>query len=216
MASVRRSTLVALGVSLVGALALAWLASALLGRRLQAIAGAARRVAAGDLSQRVRDYEGDELGTVARVLDDTVRELASRATELAQDRARTDAILAGMVEGVMAVNSQGRVQIVNAAAREMLALDETGVDGHYLEAVRHPGVAALLTSALRGDSRRRTWSSPPARAPHRRPRRAGRRDLGAARSVAPSSFCTTSPTSAGPTRCGGISSPTSRTSCGRR
>jgi two-component system, OmpR family, phosphate regulon sensor histidine kinase PhoR len=151
VASVRHMTLVALGVSLVGALALAWLASALLTRRLQAIAGAARRVASGDLSQRVRDYERDELGMVARVLDGTVRDLASRAAELAQDRARTDAILSGMVEGVMAVNRQGRVQIVNRAAREMLALDEADVGGHYLEAVRHPGVAALLTAALGGE-----------------------------------------------------------------
>ncbi len=151
VASVRRITLVALGVSLVGALALAWLASTLLVRRLQAIAAAARRVASGDLAQRVRDYERDELGTVARVLDDTVLELAGRAAELAQDRARTDAILSGMVEGVMAVNSQGRVQIVNDAAREMLGLDVAGVGGHYLEAVRHPGVAALLTSALHGE-----------------------------------------------------------------
>jgi two-component system phosphate regulon sensor histidine kinase PhoR len=151
VASVRRITLAALGVSLAGALALAWIASTLLVRRLQAIAAAARRVASGDLSQRVRDYERDELGTVARVLDDTVRDLAERLTQLAQDRARTDAILSGMIEGVMAVNSQGRVQIVNRAAREMLALDETGIGRHYLEAVRHPGVTALLTAALEGE-----------------------------------------------------------------
>ena len=150
VASVRHMTLVALGVALVGALALAWIASVLLGRRLQAIASAARRFASGDLSQRVRDYERDELGTVARVLDDTVRELASRVDELRQDRARTDAILTGMVEGVMVVNSQGRVQLVNRAARAMLALDDATVGGHYLESVRHPGIAALLTDTLEG------------------------------------------------------------------
>jgi two-component system, OmpR family, phosphate regulon sensor histidine kinase PhoR len=166
VASVRHITLVALGVSLMGALLLAWLASTLLGRRLQAIAAAARRVASGDLSQRVRDYERDELGTVAGVLDDTVRELASRAAELAQDRARTDAILAGMIEGVMAVNSQGRVQIVNGAAREMLALGDASVGGHYLEAVRNPGVAALLTAALRGEAPPHLELTP-ARAPGR-------------------------------------------------
>ena len=166
VASVRRMTLVALGVSLVAALGLAGLASTLLGRRLRAIAAAARRVASGDLSQRVRDYERDELGTVAGVLDDTVRELASRASELAQDRARTDAILAGMVEGVMAVNREGRVQIVNGAAREMLALDDASVGGHYLEAIRNPGVAALLTAALRGEAPTHLELSP-ARAPGR-------------------------------------------------
>ena len=167
VASVRHMTLVALGVALVGALALSWIASVLLGRRLQAIASAARRFASGDLSQRVRDYERDELGTVARVLDDTVRELASRVDELRQDRARTDAILTGMVEGVMVVNSQGRVQLVNRAARAMLALDDATVGGHYLESVRHPGIAALLTDTLEGRQPPHLELSP-ARTPGRR------------------------------------------------
>jgi two-component system phosphate regulon sensor histidine kinase PhoR len=150
VSSVRRMTLVALGVALIGAFALAWVASALLGRRLRAVADAAQRYSSGDLSRRLRDYEPDEVGTVARVLDDTVHELARRAAELAEDRARIDAILSGMVEGVIVVNATGRVQLVNRAARGMLALDASGVGGHYLETVRHPGVAALITEALAG------------------------------------------------------------------
>jgi two-component system phosphate regulon sensor histidine kinase PhoR len=160
VASVRQMTLVALGVALIGALALAWLASVLLGRRLRTVADAAERYASGDLSRRLRDYEPDELGTVARVLDDTVHELARRAVELAEDRARMDAILSGMVEGVIVVNGQGRVQLVNRAARDMLALESAGVGGHYLEAVRHPGVAALITEALGGGQPPRLELSP--------------------------------------------------------
>jgi two-component system, OmpR family, phosphate regulon sensor histidine kinase PhoR len=167
VASVRNMTLVALGVALVGAAGLAWMASFVLGRRLQSIAGAARRVASGDLSQRVRDYDRDELGTVARVLDDTVRELAGRVAELAQDRARSEAILAGMVEGVMVVNSQGRVQLVNRAARAMLGLDDSAIGGHYLESVRHPATAGLLTAALAG-SQPDGLEFAPSKAPGRR------------------------------------------------
>ncbi len=66
----------------------------------------------------------------------------------------------------MAVNTEGRVQIVNGAAREMLALDDASVGGHYLEAVRHPGVAALLTAALRGEAPSHLELSP-ARTPGR-------------------------------------------------
>ena len=150
VAAVRSTTLVALAAAMAGALSLAWLASTLLGRRLRLMADAARQYSSGDLSRRLRDYEPDELGTVARVLDDTVHELARRAVELAEDRARMDAILSGMVEGVIVVNDRGHVQLVNRAAREMLGLEGEGVGGHYLEAVRHPGVAALLTEALAG------------------------------------------------------------------
>ncbi len=167
VASVLHVTLVALGAALISALAMAWLASVILGRRLRAIAGAAKSYGSGDLSRRLRDYEPDELGTVARVLDDTVHELARRASELAEDRARIDAILSGMVEGVMVVNGQGRVQLVNRAARDMLALDNGGVGGHYLEAVRHPGVAALITEALSGNQSSHLELSPP-KSPGRR------------------------------------------------
>jgi two-component system phosphate regulon sensor histidine kinase PhoR len=167
VADVRRLALIALGAAVALAAAAAAFSSTMMSRRLQAMAAAARRFAAGDLSHPVRDYERDEIGTVARVLDDTVRALAGRVAELARDRARTDAILTGMVEGVMVVNRQGRVQLVNPAARAMLGLDDAAVGGHYLESVRHPGVASLLAAALEGKEPEGLELSP-VRTPERR------------------------------------------------
>jgi two-component system phosphate regulon sensor histidine kinase PhoR len=148
--AVRRATLLALAVALVCALALAWLLSNLLGRRVNAIAASARAYAAGDLSHPARDYENDELGTVARVLDDTVRQLAGRMADLDEDRARLEAILAGMLEGVLVLDAQGCVQMANRAARTMLNLDESTTGHSYLESVRHPGIVAALGQALAG------------------------------------------------------------------
>lgn len=164
VAALRHVTLLALVVALLGAGALALLSSLLLAKRLNALAAAARRYAAGDLSRPVRDYEDDEVGTVARALDEIVRQLARRVAELAADRARVDAILSGMVEGVVVVNADGRVRLVNGAAQSMLGLTEAAVGGHYLEAVRHPGVAALLTAALAGE-RPEGLEIPPSRNP---------------------------------------------------
>ena len=150
LAHVRRIALVAFGVGLLAALALSWTASVMLSRRVQAIARVAERYAAGDLSRPGRDYGTDEIGTVARVLDDSVREIGRRAADLESDRARMQAILAGMVEGVLVVNDQGRIQLVNEAARRMLRIQDAWEGRHYLELVRHPDIAAQLGSALRG------------------------------------------------------------------
>jgi len=147
---VRHATLLALAVALVSAFALAWLSSHLLGRRVNAIAATARAYAAGDVSHPARDYENDELGTVARVLDDSVRQLSGRMSELAEDRARLEAILTGMLEGVLVVDADGRLQLANRAARVMLGLDEEAVGRSYLESVRHPGIVEILGQALRG------------------------------------------------------------------
>jgi two-component system phosphate regulon sensor histidine kinase PhoR len=150
--AVRRSLLLALTVALGSALGLAWLSSVLLARRVDAIAAVARRYAAGDFSAPAHDQGGDELGTVARVLDDTARELGRRMTELAQDRARVEAILAGMLEGVIVVNAEGRVILANEAARRMAQPDGLLPGRHYVEVVRHPDIGAMLGRALNGQT----------------------------------------------------------------
>ena len=150
LAAVRRMALVALGAGLLAALALAWAVSAILSRRVRAIAAVAERYATGDLSLPARDYGADEIGTVARVLDDSVREIGRRAADLESDRARMEAILGGMIEGVLVVNEQGRVQLVNTAARRMLRLQGSPEGRHYLEIVRQPDIAERLGATLRG------------------------------------------------------------------
>ena len=150
LAEVRRSAAIAFGAGLLAALALAWGSSVMLSRRVAAIAAVAQRYAAGDWSRPARDYGNDEVGTVARALDGSAREIARRASELASDRARMEAILSGMIEGVIVVNEHGRVQLVNDAARRILRLQGPVENRHYVEIVRQPDIASQLGAALRG------------------------------------------------------------------
>jgi two-component system phosphate regulon sensor histidine kinase PhoR len=148
MAAVWNVSLAGLLVGGVAALGAAWMISATLSRRMRGIADAAERYAAGDFSRPTRVQGDDEIGVVARVLDDTVRELGLRAA----DRALVEAILRGMVEGVLVVNEYGRLQLVNAAARRMLKIVDAPEGQHYLEIVRHPVIASQLGYALNGET----------------------------------------------------------------
>jgi two-component system phosphate regulon sensor histidine kinase PhoR len=150
LAAIRRSALIAMAIAIPLALIVSWMLSAPLARRVRAIARVADRYSSGDLSRSTYDYGTDELGTVARALDASVQELGGRLEELSRDRARMGAILAGMVEGVLVVDRQGRLQLVNRAAQEMLRVDESAASRSYLEVIRHPDIAAQLTRALRG------------------------------------------------------------------
>lgn len=150
LAAIRRIAWVAAAAGLAAALLVAWTASAFLTKRVRAIAEVARRYSSGDLSQPARDYGSDEIGTVARALDESVREIGRRSAQVAADRSRMEAILAGMIEGVLVVSDQGRLQLVNAAATRMLRLDNSPEGRHYMEIVRHPEIAALVSTALRG------------------------------------------------------------------
>jgi two-component system phosphate regulon sensor histidine kinase PhoR len=151
LAAIRRAALLAMAVAIPLALIVSWILSAPLARRVQAIARVADRYSAGDLSRSTYDYGTDELGSVARVLDTSIQELGGRLEELSRDRARMGAILAGMVEGVLVVDRQGRLQLVNRAAQEMLRVDASAISRSYLEVIRHPDIAAQLTRALGGD-----------------------------------------------------------------
>jgi two-component system phosphate regulon sensor histidine kinase PhoR len=152
VAGVRGGAAIAFAIGLVAALALSWATSILVSRRVRAIATVAERYAAGDWSRPARDYGNDEIGIVARALDSSAREIGRRAVDLASDRARMEAILSGMVEGVLVVNDHGRVQLVNGAARRMLRLQDAPEGRHYVEIVRLPDISAQIGAALRGST----------------------------------------------------------------
>jgi two-component system phosphate regulon sensor histidine kinase PhoR len=152
ISSVRRLALVGLLAGLLAAIVLTGLASLLLNRRLRFVVDAARRYESGDFSRPVRDHGADEIGTIANVLDTTTRELGVRLKEVDRDRAHMDAILTGMVEGVVLVDGGGRLVLTNPAVRSMLRLPEPAEGRHYLEVVRQPDIASELAAAIGGRS----------------------------------------------------------------
>jgi two-component system, OmpR family, phosphate regulon sensor histidine kinase PhoR len=155
------ATLTALGVALLGGAAMAWLFSARIGRRVRVIAGIADRYRRGDLTPPNLGFGDDELGTVARALDESVQEVGRRLGEQARDHARMEAILAGMVEGVIVVDPQGRLQLVNDAARQMLKLEEAWIGRPYVETIRLPAIAELVAGVLFGRTPNALQLSPP-------------------------------------------------------
>jgi two-component system phosphate regulon sensor histidine kinase PhoR len=150
IATTRQLALMGLGVGLIAALLLTWATSAWLSRRVLAIAGIAHRYRQGDFSRPARDFGRDEIGAVARVLDETARDLGTRLEDVARERAHMDAILQGMVEGALLVNAQGKLVLSNPAVRAMFRLVDDPLGRHFLEVVRHPDIAAQLSSALTG------------------------------------------------------------------
>jgi two-component system phosphate regulon sensor histidine kinase PhoR len=119
-------------------------------RRADALLEVARRYELGDWTRPSPDYADDELGRVARGMDLAVREVARRHDALAADRARMEAILGSMVEGVLVVDGQGRLQLVNDAARRMLKLDRDATGRTYLESIRHPAIVDQIGRVLSG------------------------------------------------------------------
>ena len=151
LATRRVSVLLAAAIAIVTALVFAFLLSILLKQRVRAIAATAGHHRRSEDAPPFVDYGSDELGMVAREFDGSVRELVRRLDELLRDRARLDAILSGMVEGVLVVDGAGRLQLANRAAQSMLRMDTSSIGRPYVEVIRHPDISAQLGTALRGE-----------------------------------------------------------------
>lgn len=83
---------------------------------------AARRVAAGDLTARVADPKSqDEVGTLGNAFNRMTARLEEQTGTLERRRALTEAVLSGVTAGVLAIDSERRVRLMNASARTMLA-----------------------------------------------------------------------------------------------
>ena len=118
-------------------------------RPIGELVGAARRVAAGDLTARVASPERhDEVGTLAAAFNRMTRRLQEQTAVLESRRALTEAVLSGVSAGVISVDPQGLVTIVNLSAAALLHAAPETVIGRQLDEV-----APELGTLLRGDER---------------------------------------------------------------
>ena len=148
-----RAAALALLLALVATGLVSVLLSAPLARSLEEMMEAARQYAGGDLATRIRVRRADELGELARIINLSADQLQGRMTELARDRARTEAILSAMDDGVLAVDHRGKVVLANPMLIRSLELRDA-IGRHYLEVIRQSEVGTLIEDVLRTGARR--------------------------------------------------------------
>ncbi len=151
--------LVFVGIALVLLLAASWvglLMASQLSRPLSALIAATERVRAGDLTARVPEQGApDEIGSLSRAfnrmtndLEQNRRELLEANRQLDQRRRFTEAVLEGVSAGVIGLDEQGRVNLPNASASELLGLTADRMIGQPLGEVV-PEMETLLYDARR-------------------------------------------------------------------
>ena len=117
------------------------------------IMDAAHRFAAGDFAARSRVRRTDEIGELARIVNASADLLQERLAENERERARTEAILSAMEDGVLAVDHRGTVILANDTLRRNLDLREP-LGRHYVEVIRQREVGVVIEGVLRTGERR--------------------------------------------------------------
>jgi two-component system, NtrC family, nitrogen regulation sensor histidine kinase NtrY len=104
---------------------------------------AARRVAGGDLTARVAAPGNDEVGTLSRAFNQMTQQLGEQTGALERRRALIEAVLTGVSAGVVSVDADRSVRIMNASAQAFLATGAVSPIGQSLASLA-PELDAVL------------------------------------------------------------------------
>lgn len=144
---VRKSLLKTSAVAALFALALAFVATQSIGRRLVRITAFAERVAAGDLSARIQEESSDEIAHVATALDKTARRLEDGFRALESSRQTLETLLNSMQEPVIAVAEDGRVLWANQRMERLLP-SGIRLGEPLVQSARDPEILRAVQTAL--------------------------------------------------------------------
>lgn len=156
----RNRLLVGAAFGFVGCILLSWIFIRAITRPLQQMTHVAEKLAKGDYDAAAPADAGGELRVLARAMNNMAGEVKARVTELTQQRDLLTVVFGGLVEGVVVVDREGRIVLVNDAARPLLEDGRGPASGNVIDTATpvHEQVDALPSAivplverALRGE-----------------------------------------------------------------
>ena len=120
LSSITRSLLIAVVVTGAIAALLSLIIGSTIIRPLGALANAARGVARGDLTRRVKPRPAGEIGEVADAFNQMAQSVEGLVDAVSEERSRLTAVLDSGSDAVVAVDAEGRVTFANRAVEPLL------------------------------------------------------------------------------------------------
>ena len=148
-------TLLVVGAIAVALVLLMEVILALMTRRsLGRVTRSTRRIAQGELDHRVEVSASSETSDLAFAVNRMASSLRDIIRDLAGERDKIGAVLDTMVDGVLVVGAQGRIELANTAAVLLLSLRQEDVgQREYGAVIRDPDLRELVTRCQRSGIR---------------------------------------------------------------
>lgn len=123
-------------------------------RPIEQMRRSASLFAAGELTHRLVPPDTVELASLANAMNQMAGELAQRIQNVVRQRNETEAVLASMVEGVVALDPQERILHLNEAAARLLDAAPEALQGRTIqEVVRNRELHRMVRETLsRGET----------------------------------------------------------------
>jgi two-component system phosphate regulon sensor histidine kinase PhoR len=119
---------------------------------LECIKQGAERFAAGDFSYRLRSTGSVEMGSLAGTMNQMAAQLEERLQTVNKERNQREAVLSSMVEGVLAVDTDGHIISLNKAAAQFFNVfqPETAPGRSIEEVFRNIKLQRFVAEVLKG------------------------------------------------------------------
>src|SRR4030042_961196 len=112
------------------------LAAAITARRatqpIKQLTQAARRIAAGELEQKIPVLTSDESGQLTQAFNEMSSSLKNLVAEISDDKSKLANILSNIADGVIMTDDEGRLLLANHAAEHILGFEEDKAIGKHL------------------------------------------------------------------------------------
>ena len=148
-ARVNRFLLVAFLSALLCGLLFSYVLSRLLSHPILEMASLSRRMAEGDFSRKPSSFRGGkELTELASAMNQMAEETDRRVREITLQKDRLQAILNGMMEGVMVVDERQRIVLMNPALQRFFSLSSSPEGLSLMEVLRNARVQEMVEKAM--------------------------------------------------------------------
>jgi two-component system phosphate regulon sensor histidine kinase PhoR len=122
-------------------------------RPLEELKEGAERFAKGDFSKRLPLLHSEEFNAFADAMNHMAGELDSRIKAIVRQKNQEEAVLSSMAEGVLAVDMNEQVIMLNRATARMFAIDEANATGRSMqEIIRNPMLHDMVGKVLSDES----------------------------------------------------------------
>jgi len=127
-------------------------------RPLRDLTESAQAISRGDFGRQVHVADGDEIGRLGFAFNRMATQLSSTIADIRAQRNQLEAVLAGVREGMVAVDVKGTLLLFNQPAIDMLALRAEDAGARVDERLREPSLRTAVAKTIDGRSYGEDWT----------------------------------------------------------
>ena len=127
---------------------ISWVISRRISRPIEQMKKSAAQFAGGDLSHRLTSPATEEMASLADAMNQMAAQLDNRIETIISQRNQLETVLASMLEGVIAIDSEERIVSINRAAAQLFENEPANCqDKSIQEVIRSPALQQFIRSA---------------------------------------------------------------------